>query len=757
MNKSFLHTTGAVINKSCLLKTLLLFFFFISVLISLKGQSYVLTIHDNITQQAVEFAHIQIRPLQKGPIQKHITDERGQIQLNLAPPFVLEISSLGFKNYTDTIKEAKNQTLLLSPAYYQLDHVVVTGQFRAQPVDNSIYNIEVIDRKQIDLKAANNLGDLLRNELNFQYRSEGVLGDFLRIRGLTGEHVKILIDGMPITGRMADKIELGQLSLSNIDHIEVIEGPMSVVYGSNALAGAINIITADHSQKRLVFNSDLYYETVGIYNLNLNASRHFKKHTLSGNIGRNYHNGWGPLDTSRYKIWKPKVQYIAGASYGYKSEQLKIQYHTDLMIEELRDKDSLSLENLYEKALDSYHYTNRWNNRFSLNNIYHEDFILNFQAGYSYYQKRKITYLNDLVNLEKNEVENPSLHDTTSFHLISSKAFISNQAGKKFEYQTGLDYSYEQAEGKRTQGQQSISDFAGFMNFIYRPWEILSFQPGARLIYNSKYKAPVVYALNLKLNPGNFIVHTSYAKGFRAPSLKQLYLEFIDNNHEIHGNPNLKSETGESANISTKYSYIFGKHTLDFAAGTFYNELQNAIQLVVNIDDPGWGTYFNISDDNIKTKGVEAQIHYHFFPRLNISSGMITTGRNQIDKPSEFVYSTDYTSSVKYHSPRYEYELAVYYKYTDEFQEFRGNFNEEGELIGIAQRSTSGYHTMDITLNKYFYDRSFIISLGVRNLFDVTQVDSYGNLNFHGSSGDTTPVAYGRTFFLKLAYRLTKY
>ena len=72
------------------------------------------------------------------------------------------------------------------------------------------------------------------------------LGSSLKIKGLSGNNVKILIDGVPVIGRMGGNIDLSQLNLYNIDHIEMVEGPMSVMYGSDALAGAINIITKEN-------------------------------------------------------------------------------------------------------------------------------------------------------------------------------------------------------------------------------------------------------------------------------------------------------------------------------------------------------------------------------------------------------------------------------------------------------------------------------------------------------------------------------
>ncbi len=720
------------------------------------GQTLTLILKDKVTDQPVEYAHVQIRSMKGSVIEKAISDASGKCTFTTIPPAIVTISCLGFKPFSDTLMHAGIYKCSLLPEFYQLDRVVVTGQFRPQPVDKSIYKIDIIDSRTMGLKAANNLGDLMKNELSFQYRTEGVLGDFLRIRGLTGEHVKILIDGMPVTGRVADRLELGQLSLHNVDHIEYIEGPMSVVYGSNALAGAINIITAGYEENSFLAETNAYFETVGIYNINASVSRKYANHVFSINGARNFHSGWGPVDTSRNKIWKPKLHYMAGGKYSYHHKQLTLQLQSDFMTEELRDQDSLSLENLYEKALDGYHFTTRWNNRLSLVNQYHEDFILNLQAGYSYYKKRKITYLNDLVNLEKTPAENPDLHDTTLFHLISTRGFVSNKTGRIFEYQTGFDVSYEAASGKRTQGNQQITDAALFMNFILHPFELLSLQPGIRYIYNSDFKAPLIYAFNVKVRPGKFILRASYAKGFRAPSLKQLYLEFTDNIHDIHGNTDLKPETGNSINFSIDYSIKKGKQAADITLNAYYNSIQNAIQLVIDTAQPGWATYLNIQDNNLTTQGIESSLKYYLFPRLTLGFGANLTGRSRISDPDQFVYSTDFVSSARYQSPRYNYELALFYKYNDDYLEFAGNFNPDGGLDGIAERFVSHYHSLDFTLSKIFPLIGLTVTTGIKNLFDVTLVDSYGNLNLHGSDSQSTPAEYGRTWFIQLKYRFEK-
>lgn len=665
------------------------------------------------------------------------------------------ISQFAFSQ-SDTIQNLQMPGADSLQKLLQIEQVVVTGQFRPQRADQSVYKIDVIDNRQFQLKAANNLGDLLRTEPGFQFRSAGVLGDFISIRGLSGEYVKILIDGIPVTGRVADRIDLGQLTLNNVDRIEIVEGPMSVIYGSNALAGALNIITKDHRENSISLAADTYYETVGTYNLNMATSIGLNRHTWSIDLSRNFFSGWGAVDTSRYKNWKPKLQYLAGIGYQFRKQSLHLKINIDFLHEELRDPDSLSLANLYEKTLDGYHYTKRWNNRVSLVNTFRDDLVLNLQAGYSFHGKQKITYLNDLVNLSKSISQNPDLHDTTSFHLFSARGFISNIPGRKFEYQNGFDLNHEMAEGKRTGGKQQITDVAGFINLLYHPVKFLSLQPGLRFMYNSKYRAPLIYSFNLKFQIPSFVLRASYAKGFRAPSLKQLYLQFIDNNHEIYGNPELKPETADNISLDFRYSRMQNRHAVDASVNLFYNRIHQAIQLAISTDRPGWGTYFNVEGRDYTTRGAEVALRYRFSPGFSLTGGMVTTGRLKLNSTSDYAWSTDFVSSVSYRHVRRNLQGALFYKFTGDYLEYAGNYNAAGQLNGIAQQWIDGYHTLDLTLSGDLLTDRLNIAAGIKNILDVTMVHASGTLAVHGSSQENMMAGYGRTYFIKAGFRFNR-
>ncbi|MDV7396233.1 TonB-dependent receptor plug domain-containing protein, partial [Arthrospira platensis SPKY1] len=91
-----------------------------------------------------------------------------------------------------------------------MDEVVVTGQYTPQPVDKSIFRVKVIGAKTIGQKASNNLGELMAGELNIRTSFDGALGSRIMLQGLGGEHIKFLIDGVPLIGRMNGNIDLGQ-------------------------------------------------------------------------------------------------------------------------------------------------------------------------------------------------------------------------------------------------------------------------------------------------------------------------------------------------------------------------------------------------------------------------------------------------------------------------------------------------------------------------------------------------------------------
>ncbi|MFM8456214.1 MAG: TonB-dependent receptor plug domain-containing protein [Ignavibacteria bacterium] len=106
---------------------------------------------------------------------------------------------------------------------------------------DSPVRVEVIDKKQTVSTAMVNIGDLLREQSGMMLTNNVRTG--IQMMGLGADYTQILIDGQPMIGRVAGVLDLSRISVGNVERVEVVKGPMSSLYGSEALAGVINIIT----------------------------------------------------------------------------------------------------------------------------------------------------------------------------------------------------------------------------------------------------------------------------------------------------------------------------------------------------------------------------------------------------------------------------------------------------------------------------------------------------------------------------------
>ena len=125
--------------------------------------------------------------------------------------------------------------------YTSKEQVVVTGTRNEVLLKDSPVRVEVIDKKQMVSTAMVNIGDLLREQSGLILTNNVRTG--IQMMGLGADYTQILIDGQPMIGRVAGVLDLSRISVGNVERVEIVKGPMSSLYGSEALAGVINIIT----------------------------------------------------------------------------------------------------------------------------------------------------------------------------------------------------------------------------------------------------------------------------------------------------------------------------------------------------------------------------------------------------------------------------------------------------------------------------------------------------------------------------------
>ncbi len=714
---------------------------------------------DKITGKPLQYANLCFENKSMKHQTFQISDENGKASEAINGKTVLAVSMIGYKTFLDTLYNGGNYTFKLEPSVFGMDEVVVTAQNKPRLVDNSIYNVNVISSLDMKEKAANNLSELLSTQLNFRISQDAVLGSGLTLNGLGGEHVKILIDGVPVIGRMNGNLDMSQLILNNADHVEIIDGPMSVQYGSNAMGGAINIITRENTRNSLIAGLNTYYETVGVYNADGSFSMNKDKHAFGFDGGRNFFQGYPRLEGIRTSLFKPKEQYYGSGYYVYHSNHTRIKADARYFRETLLYKGSPILAgHNYGLATDSYFYTNR----FSANLFFKQDLGVNSRiniiSSLENYSRIKNTWLNDLVDLHKMLSPDSSLQDTSTFRdYLSRGEWYYDNGRNLFNIAAGYDIAIETGTGKRIlDNKQVIGNYAAFATLNLSPVKKLEFQGGIRLIYNTKYDAPIASSLNLKYAPSKKLnFRGSYARGFRAPSLKELYLEFQDINHNILPSPDLKAENSNNINVSGNYKFDFGKNFFDIEMKGFYNQIENSIQLT--LIDQATNQYGYINVDGYTTGGTTVQLKYRLHPRFEVSLGESAinhyyyfTGENGRVEDNAMNY--EFTANMKYDLFRSDLILSVFYKFTGKYPILSGTEND------LHFGFVSDYNMMDITLNKSFFNKQFTLSTGVKNLFNVVSVYSEGGSGgVHSGGSDSSSIAWGRSFFLKLAYNFTKY
>ncbi|MEI7499462.1 MAG: TonB-dependent receptor [Bacteroidota bacterium] len=726
------------------------------------GQKAFIKVIDQKSHEPVPFAHVCFEGLKTGSPKYSLTSIDGTVVNETREVSKIVISFVGFATYIDTISPGQSIEIQLHPKILDMDEVVVTAQYTPERADKSIYKVEVINARQIEQKAATNMADLLKDQSTMRVTQDGVLGTSLRIQGMSGENIKFLQDGVPLIGRMNGNFDLNQINLFNVDHVEVIEGPMSVIYGSNALAGVINIITKENKSSLLNASASAYSESVGVYNFDGAMSLNYKKHGFSIDGGRNFFGGYSPVDTSRAQTYKPRRQYFVDGYYTFTTSVLKIKVAGDYFNELLLDNGPL-LGPYYENAFDNHFTTIRYSARADASvNVTKRHFI-NLLASWSVYNRIRETIFKDLTTLNENVVPQSWAQDTTTINnLVARGTFAKSNSSQKFNYQAGFDISVESGTGKKiADDRQKIGDYAAFLSFKWDPVKIrptdrvvLSIQPGIRLIYNTKYKAPLVYALSAKWNivePLN--LRFSYSRGFRAPSIKELYLVFVDVNHNVLGNPDLKAEKSHNFNLNLNWAKETRKVAWSIDLSGFYNFIENVILLAQTGNSLEY-SYENVS--RYKSAGIQFGCSYSVYPAFKLQLGFAETGIT--GSPDEaiayqpFKWSTEVTVSPSYRFNKPDVTLALFYKYSGAAPQLL--FNEKV----LSWQWINPYNTMDFTASKGFWNSRIRLSAGVKNIFNTTTIPTTGGTGGAHSGGDGgMNIGWGRTLFLKLSFQFNKY
>ena len=726
------------------------------------AQMTVVRILDDESAEPCVYSNVTLLSLDGRSVDEGITDEKGEIEFHLDRKVKIVVSFIGYEDYVDTLTPGEEKTIRMRTDFINLQPVVITGQYQPKPVDKSIYRIDVIDTKTLQDRGVNNLAEALSNETNIRMRVDPSIGTSIEMQGMGGENIKYLIDGIPMVGRVGGNIDLSQINMENIDHIEIVNGPMSVQYGTNAIAGVINIITKKNNYFRNLLKGNVYTDNKGTYNFGLYGSVIRDKNTITLSGNRSLFQGVDidlNVDTAdtdghnRYMEFKPKVVYNADAEYTFKNKDFQLKVKSQYMNSLLKN-----YSNYLEKvilAYDADYHTTRSTNSIAISSRLSESLSYNIIGAYTYFGRETDFITSDLYLLTKEITHTAS----TFFNNIMTRGNVTCEPqGKNYTFMGGWDVNYDNGSGDRIEEGAEIGDYAFFISGQYHHAEKLSFQPGIRIVYNTIYGAPLIPSLNTQWNIAEVLnFRLSYARGFRAPSLKELYLDFKDSNHDLSGNKDLKAETTNSYNSSLEYTRQRGNYKIKVVPGIFYNDGKDAITLIVTDVESNSATNVNLGGR--RTLGGEINTSFVNNSGLMIGAGYSRVGETYDNEGTgdylPVIYYNNFSFNSKFSFRKLKAVLMANIKYYGKTPSLAIIPEDEGG--GYYRVFTDPYGDMEITIGKSFWDNRLNFILGGKNLLNNFEGRTSGYRDY-GQDGYQTsyssPLNYGRTYFIKANFRL---
>lgn len=459
--------------------------------------------------------------------------------------------------------------------------VVITASRKPQSINKVGQSISVLNAEDIKSSQAIQIPELLRSIPGVTVTRTGGPGNAVsvKLRGAQSYQTVAMVDGVKLSDPSALQCDfnLGTLMVGNIERIEVVRGAQSVLWGSQAIGGVINMITKAPTQK---LNANLQGE-YGTYNTqNYVGNISGKIGNLSASLGANY------FDTNGYSSfteWRGGKEKDGAHNFGANT---KLKY-------EFSDIVSLNLMGFYTDSdgeFDNFgsDALNTQSAKIGIGyiglNADAFDGKLQNQLGYSYTKTNRSYYYPSFSSRYNYEGKVDRYNYQGNLNLADYFGVVFGAESEKFDYLIDSGFS------KVTKDMKTDSLF---IQANANPIKPLNIAAGLRNEHHNLYGDHLVFDINgsYALNNGATIIRAAYGEGYRAPSLYELYDAFS-------GNQALVPESSQSKDISISHQFI--KDKLSGAITYFDIKSDNLI---------AWsGKYMNV--DKAKSNGFEFEVKY---------------------------------------------------------------------------------------------------------------------------------------------------
>jgi outer membrane receptor for ferrienterochelin and colicins len=519
----------------------------------------------------------------------------------------------------------------------RLEEVVVTGTGTQHRLKDAPVQTEVITRRELEQYGGRSIEDILSGLTASFAFNENDMGSQMQMSGLGNSYILILIDGKRLHGDNGGENDLGLIDPQYIERIEIVKGASSALYGSDAIAGVINIITRKHNEALLVENTTRYgsYNDIRQHNGLGFAVGKIKSYT---NFQLQHTDGWQNTATedphqTEFLITDSKNKTVNEYTNWQVSERLTYEPIKGL---EFYADGSIYRKRIYRpsgthKGVDKKFYDLRYNN-----------------ASAAVGGRWRVN-ADDYVTLDVDWNRHAYSYDYTAFYLGEGE--LNGEPTHYFPYypgqsqlqsdqrrvmahlkgvfnlpcenrlSAGFEYRYDWLEAPFRVESGRVTDNTEAL-YVQNEWSQLpwlNLTGGLRLNRNEQFGFYLTPKLSAMVKVGNLRLRATWSQGFKSPTPKELHYRYVRDMNGTYlylGNTSLRPQVSNYFSLGPEYTW----RGLTVSVTGYYNNVERMIALVTipNSDVPAdlYAQYMPLKTrqyqnlESAKTWGVDVNLNY---------------------------------------------------------------------------------------------------------------------------------------------------
>ncbi len=451
------------------------------------------------------------------------TDSRGMFTVRFdTSTSSLRFSAVGFEQRVIPASDivcGDLGDLSMKPATSTLRPVVVTATRSYRSLDGTSLPVTVVSESDVRSTAPTRLGELLAEQTGLQVVSQ--FGSGVQIQGFDPDYTLIMINGEPLIGRVAGTLDLNRISVGNIRQIEIVKGPSSSLYGSEALAGVVNIITEQPNDSPRL-NGAVQGGSFGQFDAFVGGGAGFGKVEMDVFANHNRSDGYD-LDPDTRLATIPRTWSTTARSSIHWSVKPDVEFKIGVAFsdEEQRNQDNFITND--RGRTDVRYFSRQFDTalspelRFKLAGIDQlslRNHLTTFATD-SYYR-----YESDLVEFDR------SKFDQTYW---KSEVIVNEMVTPSHFVTAGFGYVRESVKSDRfLAGTNYQNTGFAFFQHEWEPSDAWSVLTGLRYDLHDQYESTFSPRVSFAWKPGDVKFRGSVGTGFKAPDFRHLYLNFFN-------------------------------------------------------------------------------------------------------------------------------------------------------------------------------------------------------------------------------------